>query len=371
MSDAHESPDEFLAAHRARKRVMTAVAVVASVAIGAGVVAFVATRKPTPKRPPADAQLDPKTAEDLDRAYLEHRRQGALDVLGKACDADDANHELKLLGEDDDWEGITIVGNAWLGRCPDDEQIRWKLFKALEELERWPEAEAQATRLIAMNVTDVDYWWWRGQARKNTGDVAGSTADYRQSIALSDMADSRGINVMGYGDVAPTVGRACEAAFAMRWWGHRNEGDLNDAAERKLRSLAEFGACDGARGEGQATVTLDTPLTVKLDVAELPARIDLHVPYVVIGADAAAKAGLDLSSAQPIDLVLDATITPAKLVRFPVSVGALTASDIEIAVVDAIAPARIGLGFWWRFDWAPSDDGLTAVVSPMADPGAL
>lgn len=365
MSD--ESPDDFLAAHRSRKRLTAVVAIVVAVVVSGAVIGFIATRKPTPKRPPPDAALPPRTADDLDLAYTLHRREIALEHLGKACDATEANIELKELAHEDDWEGIAIIGNSWLARCPADEQVRWKLFKAYEELERWPDAESEATRLIAMNATDVDYWWWRGQARKRTGDLVHSAVDYRQSIALGDIGSSRGINVMGYVDVAPTVGRACEAAFAIRWWGHRNGGNLNDSAASKLRSVAQFGTCTAMIGTGEATIPLADPITLTVGGADQPGTVDLHAPYVVVGA----SPGLDLAKAESIELVLDGAVVPAKLIRTEVAVGPLRAPDVEVAVVEDLRIPRIGLGFWWRFDWAPSDDGETAAVLPMADPGAL
>jgi len=175
---------------------------------------------------------------------------------------------------------------------------------------------------------------------------------------------------MGYADVAPTIGRPCEAAFAVRWWGHRNGGGVNDEGLRKLASLSTFGACETAIGAGEATVTLSAAQPTGIGPTSVQAKIDLHVPYVVIDEAAATAAGLDLGGAQAIEVVLDGKAAPAKLIRTKVTVGELSADDVEVAVVADAAPI-LGLGFWWRFDWAPSEDGATAAVSAMADPSAL
>lgn len=366
----HDTPDAFLAAHRTRRRWALAAGLIGAVAVTGGIFWLVATRKVKPKPRPADA-APPVTVETLEETYRANARKAAINALGAVCDEDDANDAVRGLAEEDDWEGVVIVGNAWLGRCPADENLREKLFKAYEELERWPEAAQVATQLIAADPDDVDYWWWRGQARKETGDVAASALDYRQSIALADMSKARGINIMGYADVAPTVGRACEAAFAMRWYGHRNGGEINDGAVEQLASLAEFGKCSEATGRGESAITLATPPPLQLGTTSVAATIDHHVPYVVIDEAVAAAAGLDLAAAQAIEVVVGGKPAPAKLLRTTVTVGALTADEVEVAVVATPQPAILGLGWWWRFDWAPSEAGDAAEVTPIADPGAL
>jgi hypothetical protein len=363
---------EFIASTRRSRRRLIALGIAGGALVAGGAVLLVvgATGSLGVDEPAASDASATLEVEEVERAAREAARDQARSRLGAACDAERADEALGDLATEDDWDGVLLVALEWETRCPADQQVRWRVFKAYEELERWKEAEATASQLIAMDPADVDYWWWRGQARKELGDLEESASDYRQAIALSTLERSNGVHTAGLLEVVPAIGRPCEGVFAMRWYAARNEGEINRWAEDKLRSTSEFGTCEQAVGRGSASLRTGAPVELRITGGKpIAAVIDLHMAYVVVDAATAAATQLVLGAAT-VDIAIGGKTQVARLARGTIQVGSMEANEVDVAIVEADLPRPIvGLSFLWRFD--VSEESGKLAFEPIADPGEI
>jgi hypothetical protein len=262
--------------------------------------------------------------------------------------------------------------DQFIAKCGDeDATVRWNKFTALKRLEKWPEAEAEATTLITRKPTDVDYWWWRAEVRKKKDDLVGAVADLKQSISLSEIADSNGVHVMMLGEIADDASVPCDGAMAFRLYRRQSDGDLNSTAERLHDELELAGDCSRVVGKGAGAITPmkgEAVLTARARVGSANGRfwVTKETPYVVIDRKLANRAGLD-GDGPEVDLVIAGKIVRGNLTKAnQVVVGSSSAADVDVAVVDDGLPPRLdgvlGHSFLMRFAYEFAGDGVDLAV---------
>lgn len=108
----------------------------------------------------------------------------------------------------DDARGSIADSDEYLARCGDWYRLRWVRYGARERLGEHAAAVDEATRLIAHDPDDHDYYWWRAVAYEALGQDDAAIADYRQTIKLLPGADRIPFNLAS---VLERHERFCEA----------------------------------------------------------------------------------------------------------------------------------------------------------------
>ncbi|HET6344213.1 MAG TPA: tetratricopeptide repeat protein, partial [Myxococcota bacterium] len=74
-------------------------------------------------------------------------------------------------------------------------RLEWMVYDAHKRLEHWDDAARVATALIEQDPADKDYWWWRGVAHEQRGDLEKAAADYHQALVLMPWLDHVPVNL--------------------------------------------------------------------------------------------------------------------------------------------------------------------------------
>lgn len=111
-----------------------------------------------------------------------------------------------------DHRGALADSDAYFARCGDWYRLRWVRYAAHERLSEHAAAVAEATRLIAHDPGDHDYYWWRGLAYEEMGRDDDAIADYRKTMELLPSADGIPFNLA---NLLERKGRLCEARDAI------------------------------------------------------------------------------------------------------------------------------------------------------------
>jgi tetratricopeptide (TPR) repeat protein len=98
--------------------------------------------------------------------------------------------------------------DEFFARCGDWYRLRWVRYGAREHLSEHAAAVDEATRLIAHDPEDHDYYWWRGMAHEELGRDDAAIADYRKTLQLLPGADRIPFNLA---NVLERHQRLCEA----------------------------------------------------------------------------------------------------------------------------------------------------------------
>jgi tetratricopeptide (TPR) repeat protein len=179
-----------------RSRLIAAGASAAAIAVVGGLIAFAATR------PPAII-------------YGEHKAkiEMALSrVANTPCDGQSTLELVELLNKERDYARVVSVVEAFDAACKPVPRIWWASYTARMQLQDYKGAENDAGRLIENAPDDGDFWWWRGKAKRDGGDVAGAEADFKKTIERTPRALYSVIDLV---DLLEKNGRACEGVPAL------------------------------------------------------------------------------------------------------------------------------------------------------------
>jgi tetratricopeptide (TPR) repeat protein len=165
-----------------RRRALVAVAKIGGVlgAIGAGV-AFLALRPQ-----PFDYGAQKSRIAELQRK-----------VSAERCDKRSTLAYEEAVLEADDARAAIVDSDEYFARCGDWYRLRWVRYGARERLSEHAGAIDEATRLIAHDPEDHDYYWWRAVAYEALGKDDAAVADYRMTMKLLPSADRIPFNLAG------------------------------------------------------------------------------------------------------------------------------------------------------------------------------
>lgn len=279
-----------------------------------------------------------------------------FDVTG--CDKGDVLELANTLFELDAHGAVPAVSAGFDAACEAYPRLWWKVHFAHTELEEWAAAEAVATRLIERQPTDYDFWRWRAEPRAKQGNVEGAAMDFRQSIALLNMASSRGLAISGLGDIAEYVDRPCAPVFAAEVLTEAGQR-LSWSAQALRDRLAEAGECGALAGQGAATVSAPFQAKGTINGAAVSVLVSPDSAVVSVRADRAEALGL-VGAGEALEALVGGTLTRGQLARArSVSVEGAQAPEVDVLLAEEMpdgVDAVIGADFLHRFALAVSDE---------------
>jgi tetratricopeptide (TPR) repeat protein len=367
MSTTDPSDDEravaFLAAERRRRTRNIGIFAVAAVLAAGAVAAIIFLGSSRSKRAaaqenvadggPAEAPAEDPIEIKLAKAKLEQ----------EPCQARAAVELGDALNEHDRYAETVAFADDFQKRCGNEARVLlWKKFYALQQLKQWQASVEVATELVDGKPDDVDYWWWRGESLLELKRFAEAAADFRQSIANSDLEDSSGVHVMHLAKIAKEIGRPCEGAFALGVYREAH-GELNRSGANLHAELSVIGDCERLAGHGAAKLRAKAGQPVYRSPATVAGQsgtflVDGRSPYVTVTRDFATRAGLATTPPKVTTWAAFELHQAELTVASTVELGRASAPEIDVAVVDTLPPGIdgvIGESFLWRF--ATFDDG--------------
>ena len=245
-------------------------------------------------------------------------------------------------------------------------RLLWSSSYAHRQLREWDEAGAVVSRIIDNEPDDSDYWWWRGRARAQAGDLDRAEADFRQSLANHPTGYAANRLSKYIGDQKP-----CAAAFGLRHWMEYGT-DHGDKTKRTFTRRYLEGGCEAQEGKGTVSIAIDDPRPVPTEEVTIGGTagqllLDERSAYVVLSRAFADQVGVIANA--PVDPVLTlGVLLPAHTGAVDsVTLGGATAQRVPVAVVDALPgtiDGVVGQSFLWRFAIETTSKGWTLRARP-------
>jgi aspartyl protease family protein len=243
---------------------------------------------------------------------------------------------------------------AFWKKCGPMPRLRWITYEAHKGLSEFDKAIADASKLIDDNPQDKDFWWWRGIAYEETGQLDKAAADYQQSITIEPRITGIPFNLAG---VYEKLGRPCDAIFPIEQF-LRYHPDVVDKerVQERLARLYTDPACASMAGEGRAVIRFhpgDSMITTTVKMGRATGRfiVDTGASLTVISPELAAKLGL--APSKKITLRTASGAADAGLATVDsMEVQGVRAHRIPVAVLDSLPPGAdglLGLSFLARF----------------------
>jgi aspartyl protease family protein len=243
---------------------------------------------------------------------------------------------------------------AFWKRCGQMPRLRWITYEAHKRLSEFDKAIADATLLIDDNPHDKDFWWWRGIAYEEVGQLEKAAADYQQSITIEPRITGIPFNLAS---VYEKLGRPCDAIFPIEQFlrYHPDVVDKERVQERLMRLYADP-ACAAMAGQGRAVIRFRPgapaiTTTVKIGRTSSTFIVDTGASLTVISSALAAKLGLAPSgkiAVRTANGVADARLAMVDAME----VQGVRARHVQVAVLDSLSPGMdglLGLSFLARF----------------------
>jgi hypothetical protein len=293
----------------------------------------------------------------------------------KPCDRPTALALGEALLTDDNAREALADGKAFLAQCGDWYRLHWTAYTAHERLGEWQGAVDEASLLIKHNPADHDYYWWRGSAEEQLGQLDRAADDYRMTLVRLPNAKNIPFNLAR---VYEKQAQPCRAVATIeQFLFHYPDERKTPSVSEYLQRLVKAGHCERLAGQGAAIVKPwgePKSLTGRVKVGGREKGrfvIEPSDAYVVVTRKLAEALSLDLTKAPVMQIAVDGQLQPAKLVTLPeLSIDGAHAADVEAAVVDALPDeldGRIGLSFLTRFELSidrDDPDGELGLVAP-------
>jgi tetratricopeptide (TPR) repeat protein len=131
--------------------------------------------------------------------------------------------------------------SGFFEKCGDYPRLLWSAYAAHERLNEHDAAIADATALINREPEDKDFWWWRGVAYEEKGDLDRAVADYRKSLEIEPRLTGVPFNLA---NVLERQGKLCEArAPILQFLRFHPDVTNRDRIDARLERLAAGGRC--------------------------------------------------------------------------------------------------------------------------------
>jgi tetratricopeptide (TPR) repeat protein len=140
-----------------------------------------------------------------------------------------------------DNRGALKRADAFFRRCGAWPRLLWVTYSAHERLSEHELAIADATKLIEQDPNDKDYWWWRGAAYREKGELEKAAADFQQSLTVEPALLGIPFDLA---NVYERLGRPCDAMKAIEQFLVYHP-DVRDRArvDERLERLNKMGKC--------------------------------------------------------------------------------------------------------------------------------
>jgi tetratricopeptide (TPR) repeat protein len=126
-------------------------------------------------------------------------------------------------------------------RCGEWSRLGWVSYAAHMRLGEHDAAVADASKLIALNANDKDFWWWRAQAQEERGHLDEAVADYRKALEVEPALTGIPFNLA---NVLERQGKLCEARQPiLQFLSYHPDVRERDRVEARLSRLAGDGHC--------------------------------------------------------------------------------------------------------------------------------
>ena len=129
-------------------------------------------------------------------------------LSAEPCDRPATLRLVETMLTSGDHRGVLKRAGAFVDKCGDYPRLRWATYSAHERLSEHDAAIADATRLIEREPSDKDFWWWRGIAFEEKGELEPAIADYRRALEIEPALTGVPFNLA---NVLERQGRFCEA----------------------------------------------------------------------------------------------------------------------------------------------------------------
>lgn len=177
--------------------------------------------------------------------YGEHRmdiERADARVRNAPCDGQSALELADLLNKERDHRRTIAVVDAFDEACKPVPRLWWESYAARMQVQDHDGAINDASRLIADSPDDGDFWWWRGKAKREAGDLAGAAADLEKAVELT--GPKAYFSALDLVDVREQQQRPCDAVIPMAMIVRHNKDEgRKQRLETQLKRLVRDGHC--------------------------------------------------------------------------------------------------------------------------------
>jgi clan AA aspartic protease (TIGR02281 family) len=297
------------------------------------------------------ARVLPPTTEDLQIIRLREA------VANEPCDRVRIVHLADKLLTNGDSREVLSAAARFFERCGDHPRLRWSTFEAHKRLGQWDASIAEATKLIADDRFDRDYWAWRGLVYETKGDFAGAISDYRQALSLEPRLAGIPFNLA---NLYERTGRGCEAIFPLEQFLHHHPA-IEGASQVRQRiiGLYESGRCGDFAAKGRAVVAFGAGSKGIVATATVNKRhrgrflIDTGASYVALSSTFARRIGLEAPEGSVLIQTANGPTTARPITLDAVAIQGASASRVSALVLDSLPEeidGLLGLSFLSRFE---------------------
>ncbi len=341
---------------RRQKRRRHLIAIVAIV-ITASLVAtlFLTLRRDSDR---TDQVKNPVAADSLEMIKLRRK-------MTKECDSSAVVKLGSRLMKRYRYEEAISVGAEYQSRCGRVHGLGWVTFSSYRSLGQWTNALVASGEMIHERPHDSDYWWWRGEVLARDGDHASALADYRQSIANSNMVNQSRFAIARIIEVARESGHDCEAYYAITYVRDEHRGKLDGELTGAIRWTDRDHKCT-ERISGSPTVIpvsrTDNRAEMDVSIGSATGRfaIDRKCGTTVITQSMANRAGVPVHQESVETFGIGEIRSGARGDVAELSFGKLKASKLQVVVVDELEEGLDGVlcfNVLGRFRSRYSEDG--------------
>jgi hypothetical protein len=323
-----------------------------ALAVTAAIAVFLSTR---PKKQPPP----PKPEVDALETYKRER------LAAKPCD-EEANIDLvEYLMIDRRWQPALDVALASLESCGPLGNMKLRVLQCRQQLKQWPEVARLLDDMIAEYPRDSWAWWSHGEAWRYRDENELAMIDFRQSLANAYW--NRGaLAVRLFMYAAEPAKVPCEADRAWRYYQQELGGGIDDEARNLVAALDRDKTCLPERGTGRGRFVFDKRIRATIGKTTAELMVDPRAGTTIISRELAERAGIKPTTTGTTPTLwqeVRITAQPARVDKL--TLGGVTATNVEVAISDALAVGDdgvVGLSFLWHFDLAREENAI--MLSP-------
>jgi len=273
------------------------------------------------------------------------------DLKAEPCNLGVAVKFSEKLNTAGDHPRVLVENKRFFDACGPSPRLLWTSYTAHKRMGAYDAAIDVATDLIASDPDDQDFFWWRGRVHRMKGDLEKAANDFMVCQHLLPKASSCPFDLA---QALEDLGRPCEAMTAvLRSVDVRPEWETNPKVQSRLARLDGKGNCTTrpvkqvlkpkVREEGFVVDVTLNGLAKEMVLDDGALRLELSRK----DADAA---GVVVQKVDGLSLRTDDGHRAQLGLVSTVNAGGFVAKDVEVAVVDADVPPRLGRSFLNRFN---------------------
>jgi aspartyl protease family protein len=269
-----------------------------------------------------------------------------------------ANIELnEKLNQAGDHRGALDSAALFFEQCGDLPRLRWTTYTAHKSLSEFPQAAAEASKLIDSRPEDQDFWWWRGEVYAMAGQWDKAAPDFKQCMTLLPKARYCPFDLA---KAYEELGRPCDAIFPIEHYLHMHPDQRKSVkVKARLARLQQKGGCKERASEGRVEIPFHPEtggIFTKATINGVEGRflVDTGASLVTVTKKFGRRLSLAGDSERTLLVKSAAGIHTARAaVADSVKVGGVEAKRVEVAVMEEMLDddldGVLGLSFLSRF----------------------